>query len=654
MNSNRETALRRLALYATRCGFRCAAEADWPKVIEALTAARENGMPYKRLASARQMYNMLRALDEVKGPPWRYSNDNPLTLIPVAALRQAMESRDWSAVQLSDGRHPEALCEGVFGLASYIRWVTATAEDLLQDTDLPPREWPRPTPQQRVRAMANPKLFSLTQKTLRCRLDYILRHAGFCARELGVDFCVQGLEAVCDPAHVIAHKQARTPDRDAGDNAIGAIAQHLSIVASPYLEAKALQAAERARVQGDLELAAAYVAKADTLCDHANALRALAVQYSTTTQVRTGRAGKHAMAMRIQAIWGLWTADGRSGWHKLGILRDCLIEEVEAYGAQCAGRGLSARMSIEEQILAIDTGGRFEPTQEWALAVRDSVMLTLVQRVPLRSENVAGVTMEEWRNIVAGGEGPAFPWDGAIHLEFEAEKMKGKRGFCPAFLLRQDVADPEVLSMVRPDLLRLYFMPGGAREFLLRVPKVVRRANPEAGMVVSCEYVFPPARAGSLRRGHQAWRKKKPEAWSDDGPTDSFKKALERHHPRLGIDLKALKKIHGATSLHVTRHLFGSHHCDPSRWPDAIGVEQTSKMLHHVSVEFSMEHYCGMTERHVSIRTKAAPEPAKAAASELDKSVLADALKRALEDYLAGKLDAKRYEERRAKILLVA
>jgi hypothetical protein len=248
-------------------------------------------------------------------------------------------------------------------------------------------------------------------------------------------------------------------------------------------------------------------------------------------------------------------------------------------------------MTIEEQIQAIETGGRFEPTEKWAVAVRDGVMLTVVQRVPLRSENVSGLTMEEWRNIVAGGEGQVFPWDGAIHLEFEADKMKGKRGFSPAFLLRQDLGDPEVLSMVRPDLLRLYFMPGGAREFLLRVPEVVRRDTPEASTVVSCKYVFPPASAGWRPRGHQAGRKKRPEVWSDAGPTDSFKKALERHHPRLGIDLKALKKIHGATSLHVARHLFGSHHCDPSRWPDAIGVEQTSKMLHHFSVEFTMEHY---------------------------------------------------------------
>jgi hypothetical protein len=80
-----------------------------------------------------------------------------------------------------------------------------------------------------------------------------------------------------------------------------------------------------------------------------------------------------------------------------------------------------------------------------------------------------------------------------------------------------------------------------------------------------------------------------------------FRALLKDHAQDLGLDLARLKKIHGALSTHVIRLVFGSHHCDQRRWPDAIGDYWASLMLHHATVEFTRTRYSGVSERRVSV-----------------------------------------------------
>jgi hypothetical protein len=469
-----------------------------------------------------------------------------------------------------------------------------------------------------------------------------MRHAGFCERHLGVDFDVSGLDVLCNPEFLRAHRLFRTPDETRGDAVMSRLADSLAVIAVPFLKERAIQASEDARMRGDVLAAEAYLNRAEEMWQCAEELRELAHLYGTDESRQTD--GENVRRRDIKLIWRLWTADNVSGWHKLGMLRDILIEEVEKRGAECAGLRAGERLSINDQIRYLSStvpgavAGPFRRTEAWARAVRAAVLVALVVRIPLRAANIVGLTLDEWRTVISG----PMKWAGASFMEISAEKTKSERVFSPPYLLARDVDDPDVLRMARPDLLQLYFMSGGARELLLTVSPARLATDRSSATVVASNVVFPATVSRVFRRNKSVEDLPEAVEWGDHAMSEHFKGLLKKHAHTLNLDFHALSQIQGGASIHVVRHLFGSHHCDPVRWgaDETIGPVQASKMLHHASVEFTMKRYCGISEHDVSIRSKGNQQSAADVQPKTSlREIYVDALKTLLNRYVQGEID---------------
>lgn len=621
-----------LARFASSRGYLTLAETAWAQVQADVSQAHADGkLRYSAFTRTRWVYRKLLDAELVQGPVWLKRGDDRVSLFALGEITEARRTRDFSGLRLPDGRFPAALCAGPSSLHSLLDWTTL-APSRLASAGLPPRAWPRATHEQEIAVRRNPDRFRLKPKSVTRLLDRLNQHAGFCARHRGVDFVQHGLEALCDPEHLTAYAAYRHRDhpveRDIEDGVLSALAGDLGWIASPFLEAQVLSLAAAARNEGCHGQGERLREQADRLQQYAAEHRLLAAEYRTRGKggIRSTASDLDRLEPRdIQRIWEIWTADNVSGWHKLGRLRDLVIAEVETEAWRCLGRRGDGSVAVAEQlkIIAADQDRapgerRFRPRKQWYLAVRNATILSVLCRVPLRAENLVELELAEWRNSSADGH--AQRWEGAIHLEIPAAKMKSPRNYSPAYLRYSDLNDPSVLAMARPDVLKLYFALGGARDALLTLHNGSERMGLAPGTQVSSPYVFPApiAHKHSTRFGVS-----NRDEWLQGGfqmstycLRDLFRTLLLAHADHLGIDIGALTRIHGGASPHVIRHLFGSHHCDSRRWTDALGPEQASKLLHHASVKVTLDRYCGISERHISVTSDLyrAPVPGPAAA----------------------------------------
>src|SRR5262249_44062958 len=149
------------------------------------------------------------------------------------------------------------------------------------------------------------------------------------------------------------------------------------------------------------------------------------------------------------------------------------------------------------------------------------------------------------------------------------------------------------------------------------------------GGIHAAPWVFPaPARKGHTRGETlvQRLKKKNGVLYKRGSYARHLKALITRYREILRLDVAALARIHGAMTGHIVRHLFGSHHCDTERWPDAIGLMDASKMLAHANVQITQDRYIGKTEANISVgrvrRTQLAPEQGvRAASRSVDDSI---------------------------------
>jgi hypothetical protein len=613
------------------------AETSWAQVQADISQAHADGkLRYSVFTQTRWVYRKLLDAQLIHGPAWPKRGDDRMSLFTLGEITRARRTRDFSALSLPDGRFPAALCSGPTSLLSLLDWTTL-APSRLAPAGLPPRAWPRATHEQEIAVRRNPDRFRLRPKSVARLVDRLNQHAGFCVRHRGVDFVQHGLEALCNPEHLIAHAAHKhkdhSVDHDIEDGVLSGLARDLGWIASPFVEAQVLSQAAVARDVGSHDEAERLWEQADRLQQYAAKHRLLEMEYRTRGKggIRSRRSDPDGLEPRdIQRIWEIWTADDVSGWHKLGKLRDLVIAEAEAEAWKCLDRRGEGSVTVAEQlrIIAADQDRapgerRFRPCRRWYLAVRNAVILSVLCRVPLRAENLVELELAEWRNSPAGG----YPqrWEGAIHLEIPASKMKSPRAYSPAYLRHSDLDDSSVLAMARPDVLRLYFAPGGARDALLTLHNGSERMGLAPGTKVSSPFVFP---APVAHKHSTRFNVRNRDEWLQSGfqmgtycLRDVFRSLLAAHADHLRIDLVALMGIHGGASPHVVRHLFGSHHCDSRRWADALGPEQASKLLHHATVKVTFDRYCGISERHISVSSdlyrptakRVADQPASAA-----------------------------------------
>jgi hypothetical protein len=137
------------------------------------------------------------------------------------------------------------------------------------------------------------------------------------------------------------------------------------------------------------------------------------------------------------------------------------------------------------------------------------------------------------------------------------------------------------------DLLELYFMRGGARDYLCTMP-VPMSSGGTQDVVLPSSYVFPTlARRGCLSVTLGAPAPHVPQ-WAPDVMSPAFSRLVMRYAEELGMDVEGLSE-RGATSLHVIRLLYGTMFARSD-------LPTTAARLQHANVIITAELYCATDE----------------------------------------------------------
>lgn len=573
---------RTLALYATRRGKTDPSAVNWDAIRTRIEEDRSNDrIRYRTFTHARWVYNKLRKYKRIKvEEEWKTKQHQRRSLVTMAVIRSSLSARDFSEWKTADGKHAEALTEGAYGMTDWVRWCRAKNDRELRNARLPLRTWPNPTPEEERRVLVarkrNKQLFKLSPAVMRHRLQHVALVAGWAESNEGIDWTESGLDRLVDPgllekmAKDLAHEGAVDEDGDPVSSLASQIAFTLATLASPYLEARALR-------EGDSDLAA-------KLKEHSNDLKAMGIRLEAERK-------KH-----LRAIVDAWDAgSGKGGWGRLEDLRAEMIAEIER---------LAGGLSLEVQVEAIDSGD-FRPSMTWAVLVRDACMVSLLRVIPLRGGTLVRITRDMWFNDGASAHQDPQPWEGGIQLRLPKRLMKGRRKFQPFLFRSRHVGDAaREADLCRP-LWQLYFMAGGAREEVLRYPNA---ENDDELVVAESPYIFPAlARRGGGHGTTQEDRIKGKLRWKVGSASAQFSRRVLQFAGQLGMNVRTLEDLWGATSLHVIRLLFGTH------WANEPGMlKAASLMLHHSSTITTEKKYCALNESDVDLFANGEPQSEEA------------------------------------------
>jgi len=559
----------------------------WREAEEEGTEVR-HGLPKRHRDAARYVWRRLPELQELK--PWSQARDQRVGLVPNRAITRLVESvkdhpsapKMWDFSGFVDGRgtYMRGLVESRFGLRQWVAWVTLDPSQL-ERYKLPPREWPRPSEAQEGKMRRAKKRkeqwFRCRPTTLRSRLGRISLMAGWMTRHR-FNPRYHDLRFILDYERFAAYEAWREehptqsfydPEAEAARKAKGRdqLALDLSRIASPFCEAVALNRG--------------FGPEADAMQAAAKALKTRGYE----------RKPIENEAKIIRKIYKAWSVGNRDGYLRLTDLVEFILQDA----AELEG------LTLEAAVLGVRDGS-FRPSYTWALRIRDAVLIHCLRMIPLRARTLSLFEMDEWQNhSIDGTPGSHLrKWEAAIQWVIDQTKLKThRRDFEPVFIHEADVGDPDAEDDVFRLLLEAYFRPGGARDTLL---------TPDDNEApVSSRYVFPaPIRygkkRGQARRSESRWRAPSVTAW--------FKRLVKRYAARLGLDWLRLKRLHGATGVHVIRLLFGSY------WVGEGDSEMASLFLGHTDLAFTIRLYSGRDEssgRMVLSRKarKRAPNPSE-------------------------------------------
>ena len=546
------------------------------------SADLRTGLPAHYHDAARYVWRRLPELQERK--VWSLARDTRVGLFSNQAIARLVESVtanpaapkrwDFSGFVDDRGEYMRGFIESRFGLRRWVTWVTLEPSQL-EHHGLPPRAWPRPNEGQegkmRRARRRKEQLFRCRPTTLRSRLARISLIAGW-MRGMGFNPRFHDFRFILDDERFAAYEEWREthptqssydPETEAARKVKGRdqLALDMSRIASPFCEAVAL--------------ARGFQEVADTMQAAAKALKIRGYERKPIeNEVKI-----------IREVYQAWSVGNRDGYLRLIDLVDLILQDA----ADLEGRNL------EEAVAALRDGS-FTPSYTWALRIRDAVLIHCLRKIPLRARTLSLFEMSEWRNHSVDGTPVSRlqKWEAAIQWVIDQSKMKTHwRDFSPAFIHEADVGDPDAEEDAFRMLLEAYFRPGGARETLL--------TPSENEAAIKSRYVFPaPIRYGKKqgenRRSESSWRAPSVTAW--------FRRLVKRYAGRLGLDWHRLRKLHGATGVHVIRLLFGSY------WVGQSRSETASLLLGHTDPGFTIRLYSGRDKAAAEWCPRRKPEAA--------------------------------------------
>lgn len=558
---------RLLARFATAAGAPSPERVDWSAVIRSIEQATfsEGGtLKRARFNSAKSTYRRLRASGVIVGPPWGTERRSPHGAATGAAFKAAVEQGDFAG-------WPSWLVNGHYGLRHWYRWVheNTTPSDLAR-LGLPPRAYVEPTQEQLARQEAalreRRNLFQCQPTTLERYLRNVSSLAGYiAARRAPADADRMGLVVLCDTTLLDEYSGwwCATHERDPKEQErapwLHGMGKTLSLIASPFLEARARQA-------GDTALAARLRGASREL-------------FAWAKRHQPPRAQIASAGTRVRP----WQADGGAAYDKLRAIRDRIAADVERLGG----------MSVGAQIAAV-TAGTFQCRRpaDWAIAVRDALVFTLQLRLPLRARNVCALTLPSRRGAPDGtfrhtGE---QPWLGALSADFR--KMKNGEPYEGPIIIAGEVGRADAEADLRRDLWQLWLMAGGARD---EMRTLVPATDGRRAVLCETPVLFPAyARYGTPER-----RAKRAKAGLVLRPTSLLRAVKHRmlaHGAAVGLDVPAALTAYGSLGEHFFRHALAT-------WADEHGETANAARLlaHKQRGSVIQAHYTSQDAMRVSI-----------------------------------------------------
>lgn len=535
--------VRVLALHRTHTKQFNDAQIDWARVIDSIEAAgyaEAAPLSATKLRNAKGAYRALCRAHLVTGPGWGARADRiPEGLVCTAVVKHTAETGDFSAWRI---RHPDQAQDqsgdaapaiptalvsddaGACSLRRYYQWADGRNSDAaLVTLGLPSRAYLDPDRQQaakeiKARNKGQP-LFHNCKSTLRRNLNLLNAYAGWAAAKGGIDFTQQGLEALVDDerfARYCVHWQKVHPEvqsRSGRAAWLQQLAALLGTIASPFL-------ARTAQDSGNATEAARLVC-----CARDFFLRSLELK-PRKNEVSSGKQKLAAWEPR---------GDDTDAIDRLRAIADAMIEDIERLGG-----------SIQSQIDAIRAGAHHVRDRgKWAVLVRDTAIFLCQCRVALRPGNLCALrhTGPDQTWFVGAG---CLPWEGWISYEFPACMMKTCEPFAATLISVRDAEAADARAHLRPDVLELLLMPGGARDALLtyREGGAMRVAASDFVFVTRAQYGDAEERAHRVAAGCPM---------TVGSLNVQFKLRIRQYARRVGLDPRAVLDVFGAASPHVCR-----------------------------------------------------------------------------------------------------
>lgn len=588
-----------LGKWAANLNYFVPATTDWNHVRTTICNARQAGKILEcSFSDARQAYRLLRRLGRITAGEWPGALGKRHGLFDARALRAVttdvsratLHSRaalDFSAWTLPDGQMAESLVEGRFGLRRAIDWMMRE-ESLLISLSLPPRCFPqmeqRPADakrQHRAQRSTENNAYYLKPGTVRGRLERINSYLGWIVqhhKDLPLTLeSVLDYDLIRDWAAATAQRRGR--DDGSYPTVVRATLGDLAIIANPCLAAMALQDGVNDGRGGEWTADHEMAAKFQLVGD----------------QLRHLRHAKHEEAAKnreeIVRAWGSKAfEDERDAWHQLYRLLRAQMDEMaqEANG-----------LSLVEQVEAI-RAGNLRRTQRWAVAARMAIAIYVLRRVPLRARALCGLTLKMWKNsaTLANDRIDALePWEGAIQLVIPHVLNKNGKPFSPWLISPKEATGDDALTYRA--LLEVYFMNGGAREYLCTYN--VRTPGGDVSEIVGeCGFVFPVIARRSVTGLDAGASLPSVPSWAPGDLSQHFAAFVMERAEQLQMNVNALRSNRGSTSIHVIRLLYGTF------WAPK-DLMRASAMLHHKNALITAKLYCTSSET-VGFRDIAPPD----------------------------------------------